>query len=407
MPLKALAGGHDRRTRERPRARPAELAGRQQGTATVARPLRIAMLAPPWIPVPAPGYGGVEAVVSALTEALVDRGHQVTLFCAPGSRSAGRVVTLLDEARPDEIERALYESDHVARAFAVIDAAPADAGFDVVHDHCGFTALAMADRIRTPVVHTLHGPFVPSTAAFYAHHGHKAALVAISHAQITGAPGGLTPAGVIPNPIDLRDWNVCERKRDYLFWIGRMTPSKGPHRAIAAARLAGVPLILAGVIQPGQQEFFDREVAPHIDGDRVRFVGEVGGRDKRTLFSEARALLMPIRWNEPFGMVMVEALACGTPVIAFPEGAATEIVIDGRTGFLVDDEQAMAAAVGRLPRIAPAACRAWVAEHCDVDVVARAYEQVYAHAAPSTQAAPAIRSAAAVRLAADRLTGHV
>ena len=156
-----------------------------------------------------------------------------------------------------------------------------------------------------------------------------------------------------------------------------MTPEKGPHRAIAAARAVDVPLVLAGVIQPGQQAFFDREVAPHIDGERVRFVGEVGGSAKRSLFAHARGLLMPIRWDEPFGMVMVEALACGTPVIAFPEGAARELVIDGKTGFLVDDERAMADAIGQLPRIDARDCRAWVRQHCDVEVVAAAYERTY------------------------------
>ena len=156
-----------------------------------------------------------------------------------------------------------------------------------------------------------------------------------------------------------------------------MTAEKGPHRAIAAARAACVPLVLAGVIQPGQQAFFDREVAPHVDGDRVRFVGEIGGSAKRSVFAKARALLMPIRWNEPFGMVMVEALACGTPVIAFAEGAACELVVDGMTGFIVEDERAMAEAVGRVREIAAGDCRDWVAENCDVDVVAAAYEDAY------------------------------
>ncbi len=340
-------------------------------------PLRIAMLAPPWISIPPPGYGGVESVVDVLTDALVRRGHAVTLFCAPGSRSSARVVPLLEEPHPEEIERSLYEVDHVARAFEEIDLAAYNRRFDVVHDHCGFTALAMADRLDTPLVHTLHGQFTASTAAFYARHGHKAALVGISRAQLASAPGGLEPVGAIPNPIDVRAWPLRERKDDYLLWIGRMTAEKGPHRAIAAARAAGVPLVIAGVIQPGQQAFFDREVAPHVDGERVRFIGEIGGSVKFAAFAGARALLMPIRWEEPFGMVMVEALACGTPVIAFPEGAARELVCDGQTGFLVEDEQAMGAAVDRLPRIAPRDCRAWVAEHCDVDVVAAAYEQTY------------------------------
>jgi glycosyltransferase involved in cell wall biosynthesis len=340
-------------------------------------PLRVAMLAPPWISVPPPGYGGVESVVGALTDALVRRGHAVTLFCAPGSRSSAQVVPLLEEAHPEEIERSLYEVDHVARAFEEIDLAVYDRRFDVVHDHCGFTALAMADRLDTPFVHTLHGQFTVSTAAFYARHGHKAALVGISEAQLASAPAGLRPVGAIPNPIDVRAWPLRERKDDYLLWIGRMTAEKGPHRAIAAARAAGVPLVLAGVIQPGQQAFFDREVAPHIDGEGVRFLGEIGGSVKVAAFAGARALLMPIRWEEPFGMVMVEALACGTPVIAFPEGAARELVCHGRTGFLVEDEQAMGAAVDRLPGIAPRYCRDWVAEHCDIDVVAAAYEQTY------------------------------
>jgi glycosyltransferase involved in cell wall biosynthesis len=160
-----------------------------------------------------------------------------------------------------------------------------------------------------------------------------------------------------------------------------MTAEKGPHRAIAAARAAGVPLVLAGVIQPGQEAFFASEVAPHIDGEWVHFVGEVGGAVKQSYFAGARALLMPIRWEEPFGMVMVEAMACGTPVIAFPEGAARELIIDGKTGFLVDDEEAMGAAVADLPHIAARDCRAWVAQHCDVDVVASAYERVYRSAA--------------------------
>jgi glycosyltransferase involved in cell wall biosynthesis len=340
-------------------------------------PLRVAMLAPPWISVPPPGYGGVESVVSVLTDALVRRGHAVTLFCAPGSVSSARVVTLLEQSHPEEIERSLYEVDHVARAFREIDLAAYDVRFDVVHDHCGFTALAMADRLATPLVHTLHGQFTASTAAFYARHGHKAALVGISRAQLESGPAGLEAVCAIPNPIDVRAWPLREHKEDYLLWVGRMTAEKGPHRAIAAARAAGVPLVLAGVIQPGQQAFFDREIAPHVDGDRVRFLGEIGGSLKCSVFAGARALLMPIRWEEPFGMVMVEALACGTPVIAFPEGAARELVLDGQTGFLVDDEQAMGAAVARLPGIAARDCRAWVAEHCDVDVVAAAYERTY------------------------------
>jgi glycosyltransferase involved in cell wall biosynthesis len=375
--MSVVAAGSKSRSPRGSRGHLPTRAGAGRPSRPAGAPLRVAMLAPPWISVPPPGYGGVESVVGVLTDALVRRGHAVTLFCAPGSRSSARVVPLLEEAHPEEIERSLYEVDHVARAFEEIDLALYDRRFDVVHDHCGFTALAMADRLDTPFVHTLHGQFTAATAAFYARHGHKAALVGISRAQLASAPGGLEPVGAIPNPIDVRAWPLREHKDDYLLWVGRMTAEKGPHRAIAAARAAGVPLILAGVIQPGQQAFFDREIAPHVDGDRVRFLGEIGGSVKLAIFAGARALLMPIRWDEPFGMVMVEALACGTPVIAFPEGAASELVCDGQTGFLVEDEQAMGTAVGRLSCVDPRDCRAWVAEHCDADVVAAAYEQTY------------------------------
>ncbi len=341
-----------------------------------ALPLRIAMLAPPWISVPSPGYGGVGSVVSALTEALVGRGHDVTLFCAPGSTSRAKVVSLLERAHPGETERARHESDHVAAAFDGIDGG-GRGQFDIVHDHCSFTGLAMANRIDTPLLHTLHGAFTADTAAFYARHAHKAAIVGISRAQLDLAPPELRPIASIPNPIDVRSWPLQERKGDYLLWIGRITAEKGPHRAIAAARAVDVPLVLAGVVQPGNQAFFDREIAPHVDGTRVQFVGEVGGSVKRSLFARARGLLMPIRWEEPFGMVMIEALACGTPVIAFPEGAARELVTEGVTGFLVKDERAMAVAIGGLPRIDPRVCRAWVSRHCGADVVAAAYERTY------------------------------
>ncbi len=189
---RAVRRSRQRRLAQRPWTEPPKLSVAGTLPRLASGPVRVAMLAPPWISVPPPGYGGVESVVSALTEALVRRGHAVTLFCAPGSVSSARVVTVLDESHPDEIERSLYEVDHVARAFDEIELAVHRQRFDVVHDHCGFTALAMADRIETPFVHTLHGQFTASTAAFYARHGHKATLVGISRSAArvgAGRPG--------------------------------------------------------------------------------------------------------------------------------------------------------------------------------------------------------------------------
>lgn len=345
------------------------------------RKLKIAVLAPPWIPVPPPGYGGIEAVVALLCDGLVRRGHDVTLFAAPGSRSIATVHEVLSTTHEDEIGLAVIEADHVSRAFRIIEASGnGSRGFDVIHDHSGFVALAMADRIRIPMVHTLHGPFETNATNFYLEHGHKAHLVAISHAQRATAPSSVKITDVVYNPIEAARWPFQSHKGDYLVWLGRMHETKGPHRAIEAAKRAGVALVLAGPVQPGQEEYFQSMVSIAVDGDQVRYVGELGGSAKSDLIAGARALLMPIQWDEPFGMVMVEAMVCGTPVIAFPEGAAGEIVKDGVTGYLVPDEEAMAAAIGRLDEIDPRKCRADVIGRFDVDRTAAGYEEVYLQA---------------------------
>jgi glycosyltransferase involved in cell wall biosynthesis len=342
-------------------------------------PLRIAMLAPPWIPVPAPAYGGIEEVVRLLTGGLVAHGHDVTLYAPPGSSAEARVdvVTLLEDSHPDDIQKAQFESDHVARAFGAIDVA-AERGepFDVVHDHVGHTALAMADRLSAPLVHTLHGPFTDDACRFYAEHGHKACIVGISQAQLDSGPAEMGGGRVVHNPIDTSEWPFRAEKDEYTLWIGRMSPDKGPHRAIAAAREAGVPLLLAGPVQPGQEQYFAEEVEPAL-GDGIEYVGEADAERKRELYLGARALLMPIRWPEPFGLVMVEALACGTPVIAYPEGSLPEVVRDGETGFVVDDEHAMAAAIARTEEIDAHACRRDCEERFGVEAVVRGYEDVY------------------------------
>jgi glycosyltransferase involved in cell wall biosynthesis len=184
-------------------------------------------------------------------------------------------------------------------------------------------------------------------------------------------------SAVVPNPIAVERWPFRSRKDDYVLWVGRMDPVKGAHRAIKAARLAGRRLVLAGPVQPGQEEYFRRQIKPHLDGRTVSYLGEVAGRAKHELFAAAAALLMPVRWREPFGMVMIEALACGTPVIAFPEGAAAEIVIDGHNGMLVHDEREMARAITDVGSIDPAFCRASAADRYDISVTTAGYEEVY------------------------------
>jgi glycosyltransferase involved in cell wall biosynthesis len=350
---------------------------------------RIAVFAPPWIPIPPPGYGGIEEVVALLCDALVERGHDVELFCAPGSSSKAKVRPLLAEAHPESIERALFEADHTARAFEEVDgAASADESFDVVHDHSGYTALAMSDRLGAPLVHTVHGPFDPDTSPYYDHHGGKGRVVCISRAQADMAPAGARVRAVVSNPIDVDAWPVGFEKDDYLLWVGRFVPEKGPQRAIRVAKATGRGLLLAGVVQPRQERFFADEIQPHVDGEQIKFVGEVGGARKQHLFAQAYAFLMPITWAEPFGMVMVEALAAGTPVLAFPNGAAPEIVEHGRSGFLVRDEEEMAAMVPRAGELKPQDCRE-SAERFSPHAVAAGYEAVYRDAIESrAQALP-------------------
>ncbi|HEU4658271.1 MAG TPA: glycosyltransferase family 4 protein [Capillimicrobium sp.] len=347
-----------------------------------AAPLRIAMVAPPWIPVPPPGYGGIESVVELLCDELVARGHDVTLFAAPGSRSRARVCTPLEAAHPEQIGDQLHEADHVAAAWDAIDAgAPGPAPVDVIHDHTGVVAVAMGARAPAPLVQTLHLPLEGDFGRFYARHGHKATLVAISRSQARAAPRGVRIDAVVPNPIAIERWPFSDAKDDYLLWIGRMDPVKGPHRAIEVARRAGRPLVLAGPVQPGHERYFQECVEPHVDGRRIRYAGEVAGERKHRLYARAAAMLMPIRWAEPFGMVMIEALATGTPVIAFAEGAAAEIVADGRNGRLVRDEAEMARAVGDLDRLDPRVCRESVARRYAASGAVDAYEAIYRLAA--------------------------
>ena len=225
--------------------------------------------------------------------------------------------------------------------------------FDVVHDHSGFTALAMADRVSAPVVHTVRGQFDQTTNHFYERHGHKARLLAISRSQAASAPAGVTVADVVPNPIVVDRWPLVFHKHEYLPLVGRMDPVNGVHRAIEAAGITGRPLVLAGPVQTGQEVSWSSLTSTDAG---CASCGELGGSAVKGLFANAAALLMPVRWREPFGMVMVGALACGTPVIAFPEGAAAEIVIDGENAMLVADVAEMAGAVERLGSIDPQRC---------------------------------------------------
>ncbi|MBK5225902.1 MAG: glycosyltransferase family 4 protein [Thermoleophilia bacterium] len=334
--------------------------------------MKIAMLAPPWIKIPPAGYGGIEWVVHYLTEELVERGHEVTLFASGESTTKARLVATFDEQMPDRIGETLYDLQQVAGCLR-------RAGeFDIIHDHSGYAAIAFAQFLDTPMVHTLHGPFTPDTCRFYQTFRNSAHYVSISDYQRSCCPD-LQHAGTVYNPIDIDGWTFRgkDEKEDYLLAFGRLCADKGFHTAIEVAHRTGQKLVIAGAIQHQNRDYYETVIKPQIDGEQIKFVGEVSLTEKWNLFSKARAFLFPIQWPEPFGLVMIEAMAAGTPVIAFPEGSVPEVVADGISGFLVNDIDEMVEALGRLDEIDPAACRRYVQDKFSVGKCTDGYEKVY------------------------------
>lgn len=333
--------------------------------------LRIALVAPPWLPVPPEGYGGTERVVALLADGLVAAGHDVVLFAAPGSRSRAEVVTPLAE-RPSLIGSAWGDE-----VFHVLTAMQHRDDFDVVHDHTGLgPALAAMTDDGPPVVHTLHGAWTPDNRRLFARIHDRVALVAISDAQRRENPR-VGYAATVHNGIDVHAHPMGRRKDDYLVFVGRVSPDKGPEVAVEVAHRAGLPLVMIVKRgEPEEQAYWDEVVAPRLRGDEL-VLEQPPHTVKVSLVARARAALCPIDWPEPFGLVLAEALACGTPVITRPLGAAPEIVLDGVTGFLCDTVDEMVAAVARADRIRPEACREAVEARFSGAAMVAGYLAVY------------------------------
>jgi glycosyltransferase involved in cell wall biosynthesis len=331
--------------------------------------MRIGLLAPPWIPIPPPAYGGIERVVALQAAGLAAAGHQVTLVAAPGSAVPGvEVVSPLDRV-PAQIGMATDEWRHVLGGLDALS------GVDTVIDHSGPLGALLSAQGKVPALHVVHGSLEGELLGLYEGLFARAPqmrLVGISRSQRQAAPH-LPFAAVCYNAIDVDEVPFRTTSEGYLAFLGRMAPEKGAAEAIALAREAGLPLLIAAKCrEPAEQAYFDRAVAPHLGPD-VAFLGELGREATYDFLSRAAAMLFPISWREPFGMVLVEAMACGTPVLATNRGAVSEIVRDGVTGFVRDTIAELAPLIGRIGEIDRAACRRHVAESFSSSALARSY----------------------------------
>ena len=348
--------------------------------------LRLALIAPTYERVPPTAYGGTETMVGLLADELASRGHDVTLYATGDSRSQARLASVTDRphryGQPDGLPHPEYVQLANAHA-AFLDAA--DRSFDVVHNHAMVEGLALAAFSSTPVLTTCHNAYAPETDAIWrAYPWYHNALSRASAATFPER-GAMAP---IHHGIDVESFPFAETSAGYLLFLGRFSPTKGALTAIEVARSTGRPLILAGKVDRRDAAYFAARVKPEIDGSLIRYAGEVDGVTKRQLLAGAGALLFPIDWDEPFGLVMIEALSCGTPVIGLRRASVPEIVDHGVTGFVVDDVAGMAEAVARVSTIQRFACRVTAEARFSVARMVDDYEAAYATAIGLGPAAP-------------------
>ncbi len=317
--------------------------------------MRIALIAPPWVQVPPVAYGGTEAVIDRLAVGFLEAGHEVLLVATGDSTCPVPRHATFPEAQPARVRDLVPELLHVAAAYDAVR------GFDVVHDHTYFGPLYRGREPDQLVVTTAHMQLDGEMGQVYERISQHVPLISISDTQRASAPH-IVVARVIHHGIDLDSYPLGEGDGGYVAFLARLAPEKGAHHAVDAAKLAGVPLRIAGTVNDSvEHEYFEEHIQPRLDHDVV-YVGEVDHERKVELLGGACALLFPIEWDEPFGVAMIEALACGTPVLAFARGAATEIVENGKTGFLCRESGELAEAISRVEEIERAVCRASVAE---------------------------------------------
>jgi glycosyltransferase involved in cell wall biosynthesis len=335
--------------------------------------MRIGLIAPPWVPVPPPAYGGTELVIDNLARGLKELGHDVRLFTV-GESTCPVPTEYLYRVPRAPIGLSIVESAHVVAAYEAL------ADVDLIHDHTllGPLVAGSAGIRRPPVVTTNHGPFTDETRPIWSAIAQHASLICISHSQAR-ASGSVPVSAVIHHGIDLDVHQAGPGGGDYLMFIGRMSADKGVHHAVRIAKEAGLPLVMATKMREAAEiDYFNAEVRPLLASED-QMPMEMPLRRRLSLLRGATALLNPITWREPFGLVMAEALASGTPVLAFPNGAAPEIVDPGRTGFLCQDDADMVRAVGQVSQIDRDECRNAAERRFSLQRMARDHERFYRH----------------------------
>ena len=335
--------------------------------------MRIAQISPLFEAVPPKLYGGTERVVSFLTEALVEMGHDVTLFASGDSQTGAQLVSgwpqalRLDATLRDPLAPHIIQLETVGRMANQ---------FDVMHFHTDYQAMPLVSRQPTPFLTTLHGrldlPELQKALQYFP----DTPLVSISDSQRRPLTG-VTWAGTVYHGLPENLLTPQDVRPSYLAFLGRIAPEKRPDRAIDIARAAGVPLRLAAKVDRVDQDYFETTIRPKLHDRDARLIGEIDEKAKPRFLSGARALLMPIDWPEPFGLVMIEAMACGTPVIAYPAGSVPEVVEDGVTGFIVRNEAEAVAAVRRIDRLDRARIRRRFEERFTARRMAEDYVELY------------------------------
>ena len=336
--------------------------------------MRIAQIAPLWERVPPPAYGGTELVVGLLTDELVKKGHDVTLFASGDSLTLAKLESVHPIAlRLDSNvkEYGIYEMLNLSKVYERAEE------FDIIHSHVGCAALPYANLVKTPTIHTLHGIFTPDNEKLFLH-ARKQPFVSISNAQREPRLT-LNCVATVYNGIDPNRY-VFHSQPDnppYLAFLGRMSPEKGPHLAIEIAKRTGWQLKMAGKVDPVDRDYFDTQIKPYIDGKQIEYLGEANHADKSVLMGGAVATLFPITWREPFGLVMIESMMAGTPVIAMNLGSVSEVIAHGKTGFICNTLEECVAALEKIPFLSRHGCRDYVIENFSAKRMAGGYEAVY------------------------------